>query len=309
VVSDSKITGATPAHAAGSVNVFVTTPAGTSATVTSDQFTYEAAPAITSVSPVSGPLAGGTSVAVHGTGFTGASAVVFGNGAPAASFSVNATGTVLTAVSPVHVAGVVNVKVTTPVGTSAVVAADQYTFTAAPPVITALAPKSGSVNGGDTVTVTGTGFTGTSKVLFGNGFPAVSFEVNPAGTQLTVVSPVHVAGAVNLRVTTPAGTSAVVTADQFTFKAPPPVITGVSPAIGSTAGGATVTITGTGFAGASAVTFGTGVNATAFEVSPDGTTITVTAPAHAAGAVNIKVTTPGGISATVTTDVYKYTAV
>jgi hypothetical protein len=304
----TQITATSPAHAAGTVNLKVTTHAGSSATVAADQFTFEGIPTVTSVVPSSGPLAGGTSVAIHGTGFTGASAVVFGNGVPAAGFTVNTAGTVITATSPAHAAGGANIKVTTPVGTSTVVAADLFTFTAALPVITAVAPKSGLVAGGDTVTIIGTGFTGTSKVLFGNGAPAVTFEVNPAGTQITVLSPAHAAGAVNMRVTTPAGTSAVVTADQFTFKPPAPTITSVSPASGPTAGGTTVTITGTGFTGATAVLFGNGAPATGFTVSPDGTTITVNSPAHAAGAVNIKVTTPSGASATVTADQYKYLA-
>jgi hypothetical protein len=200
----------------------------------------------------------------------------------------------------------VNVKLTTPVGTSAVVAADQYSFAVAPPVIAMISPKSGSTAGGDTVTISGTGFAGTSKVLFGNGFPAASFEVNPAGTQITAVSPAHVAGAVNVKVTAPGGTSATVTADQFTFKAPPPVITGVFPATGPISGGTVVTISGSGFTGATTVVFGNGDPAATFTVSADGTQITATAPAHAAGAVNIKITTGSGTSATVTDDRFTY---
>jgi hypothetical protein len=305
VVSDSVLKVTTPAHAVGVVNVKVTTPQGTSATVTADQFTFGALPSITAVSPVSGPPAGGNTVTITGTGFTGASQVVFGNGAPATGFTV-VSGTKITAIAPAHAAGAVNMRVTTPVGTSAVVTADQYNYTVAPPVITGLSPKTGSTAGGDTVTISGTGFTGTTKVLFGNVFPAQSIEVNPAGTQITALSPAHAAGAVNVKVTTAGGTSATVTADQFTFEAPPPVITGVFPATGPVSGGTTVMISGTGFTGASAVVFGNGAPATAFEVSADGTQITATAPAHAVGAVNIKVTTASGASATVAADQFKY---
>ncbi|HRO01235.1 MAG TPA: autotransporter domain-containing protein, partial [Nitrobacter sp.] len=53
-----------------------------------------------------------------------------------------------------------------------------------------------------------------------------------------------------------------------------------------------VTITGTNFTGATAVTFG-GAPATGVTVVND-TTITATTPAHAAGAVAVAVTTPGG---------------
>ncbi|RBJ82244.1 IPT/TIG domain/outer membrane autotransporter barrel domain-containing protein [Pseudomonas sp. MWU12-2534b] len=76
-----------------------------------------------------------------------------------------------------------------------------------------------------------------------------------------------------------------------------PTLTSVSPSSGSTAGATAVTLTGTNFTGATAVTFG-GVAATGFTVN-NATTITATTPAHAAGAVNVAVTTPGG-SATLT---------
>ena len=68
VNSSTQITAIDPAEAAGTVNVTVTTTAGTSATSASDQFTYlaSAAPAITAVNPNNGPVAGGTSVVITG---------------------------------------------------------------------------------------------------------------------------------------------------------------------------------------------------------------------------------------------------
>jgi hypothetical protein len=83
-----------------------------------------ATPAVTSVSPSAGPTAGGTSVAISGTGFTGATAVSFG-GTPATSFTVN-TATSITATAPAHALGTVDVTVTTAGGTSATSANDQY---------------------------------------------------------------------------------------------------------------------------------------------------------------------------------------
>ena len=74
-----------------------------------------------------------------------------------------------------------------------------------------------------------------------------------------------------------------------------PVITGVTPEHGTPAGGAEVTITGTNFAGATAVKFGSN-NATRFTVESD-TKITATTPAFGGGAedgVGVFVTTPGG---------------
>lgn len=77
----------------------------------------------------------------------------------------------------------------------------------------------------------------------------------------------------------------------------PPSVTGISPNNGSTLGTALVTIRGTGFdarEGGPRVTFD-GVPVTVTFVTS--TTITTTAPAHAAGAVDVVVTNPDGQSA------------
>lgn len=71
-----------------------------------------------------------------------------------------------------------------------------------------------------------------------------------------------------------------------------PTITGVSPATGSAAGGTSVTITGTDLSGATAVSFG-GTAAASFTVD-SATQITAVTPAHASGAVDVTITTPGG---------------
>jgi uncharacterized repeat protein (TIGR03803 family) len=71
-----------------------------------------------------------------------------------------------------------------------------------------------------------------------------------------------------------------------------PSVTAISPTSGSTLGGTSVIIAGTGFTGATSVTFG-GANATSFTVD-SATHITASTPAHAAGAVSVEVTTPGG---------------
>ncbi|MGY3908173.1 Ig-like domain-containing protein, partial [Aeromonas bestiarum] len=82
-----------------------------------------------------------------------------------------------------------------------------------------------------------------------------------------------------------------------------PTLTSAAPNSGSTAGATSVTLTGTNLTGATAVSFG-GTAATGYTVN-NATTITATTPAHAAGAVNVVVTTPGG-SATLTNG-YTYT--
>lgn len=81
---------------------------------------------VTAVTPDRGSTVGGTSVTITGTGFTGATAVSFG-GTPATSFSV-VNDTTITAVTPAHVVGVVDVTVTTADDTSAISPADHFTF-------------------------------------------------------------------------------------------------------------------------------------------------------------------------------------
>ena len=86
-----------------------------------------AAPAVTAISPASGPQTGGTSVTITGTGLTRATAVYFGT-VPADGFTVNSA-TQVTATAPAAAStGTVNVTVTTPVGTSAASTASQYTY-------------------------------------------------------------------------------------------------------------------------------------------------------------------------------------
>jgi hypothetical protein len=115
----------------GTVDVTVTTPVGTSATSSFDQFTYFPPPTVTSVMPSTGPTTGGTSVTITGTNFTGATAVNFGI-TPATSFTVNSD-TSISAVSPAGVPGTVDITVTTPFGTSTITLADQFTYFAPSP--------------------------------------------------------------------------------------------------------------------------------------------------------------------------------
>jgi hypothetical protein len=88
-----------------------------------------AAPVLSAISPNGGPAAGGTTVTITGSGFTGASSVTFGT-VPAQSFTVGSS-TEITAVSPAG-SGTVDVRVTTPGGTSASSAADQFTYAPSP---------------------------------------------------------------------------------------------------------------------------------------------------------------------------------
>jgi hypothetical protein len=86
----------------------------------------------------------------------------------------------------------------------------------------------------------------------------------------------------------------------------PPTITGVSPGSGPTSGGTSVTVTGANFTGATSVTFG-GAAATGVSVL-NASTITATAPSHAAGTVDVAVTTALGTGTLVGGFVYTLAA-
>lgn len=211
-VDGSSILATVPAQAAGTVNITAITPYGTSPISSSDEFTYGDAPTLSSVSPNAGPTAGGTSVTITGTDFSGASAVSFGSNS-AISFTVDSNNQI-TATSPAGT-GTVDITVTTAFGTSTTSSADQFTYAAAP-TVTGLAPSSGTPSGGTSVIITGTNFTGASAVNFGA--TSASFTVDSA-TQITATSPAGT-GTVDVTVTTPGGSSATSSADEFTYSLP-----------------------------------------------------------------------------------------
>jgi hypothetical protein len=172
-------------------------------------------PVITGVAPNAGPVAGGTSVTLTGSGFTGATSVTFG-GTAATSFTVTSD-TTITATAPPHAAGAVNVSVTTVGGTGT--AANAYTYSTAP-VATSVSPNAGPVVGGTSVTITGSVFTGATSVTFG-GVAATSFTVN-SDTSITAITPPGALGAVDVVVTSPGGTSRLLAA--FTYIASIPML-------------------------------------------------------------------------------------
>ena len=133
VNSDMSISATAPVAPAGTVDITVSSPGGTSTTSSADQFTFIAAPTVTHISPASGPVSGGTTVDITGTGFTDAIVVDFGGSQPTYNFTVNSD-TSITAVSPMgENPDTVSVTVTTPGGTSATSPADRFDYVADPP--------------------------------------------------------------------------------------------------------------------------------------------------------------------------------
>jgi IPT/TIG domain/Carboxypeptidase regulatory-like domain len=296
--TSTTVTVSAPAHPAGGVDAQITTPYGLSPQVSADVFTYVGPPSITSLSPGGGGTPGGTQVTVTGTGFIQVLQVTFG-GYPA-TISSNPNPSTLVVMAPSHSQGVIDVQVRTTFGVSAAVPADKYTYVnPTQPVVSSIAPTSGTTRGGTLVTVSGSYFMDVQAVTFGGRSASI---VTATGNSVTVIAPQHSAGAVDVRVVTRYGTSPTVAADVFTYVAPP-TITGIDPSSGPTTGGTRVTITGTDLVHVTSVTFG---GTAAALVGGSTTSLTVISPAHAAGAVDVRVTTEYGTSPVVAADIYTY---
>jgi large repetitive protein len=266
VFSTTEVDAQVPAGATTG-KIRVTTAAGFGDS--SGNFTVEVVgpPTITSFTPTSGVV--GTSVTITGTNLLATNAVRF-NGVSSTDFYAASSTSVVATVPGGATTGLISL--TTPTGTGTSAAA----FSLLAPTVS-FSPSSGVV--GDTVTITGNGFNGTTSVTFGG--VSASYIVN-SNTQITATVPAGApTGAVAVTASGMTGTSPT----SFVVK---PSITSFNPAIGPT--GTVVTITGTSLGGATAVTFG-GASATTF--TPSASQITATVPA---GAVTgfIVVTTPGG---------------
>jgi thermitase len=216
---------------------------------------FAASAAISTHSPTVAPTGGSVTITGPNVGCASAVSLGFVN----ATFTVDSP-TQITATVPPGV-GYGYWRVTTGAGTSV----SPLVFTVSSPTISTYSPASGGV--GSTVTVTGTRFTGTTSVTLG--FVNASFTVD-SPTQITATVPSGVSYG-RWRVSNPVWTAI----DPVVF-----TVTGggggpftVSPAMAPA--GSAVTLTGSGFTGATAVSLGF-VNASFTVDSP--TQITATVP-------------------------------
>jgi uncharacterized repeat protein (TIGR01451 family) len=290
-VSTTGVTCVVPAHAAGTVDVAVVTHAGNATLPAS--FTYWNNPTLTLVDggPLMGPygpLGGANTVTLTGTNFVAGSTSVTFDGIPATAVVVGSS-TSLTCSVPAHAAGVVDVAVTAPGGTATLAGAYEYV---AAPTAAGITPADGMLAGGNSFSVTGGALIpGFTRVTFGAS-DATGVAVVVTRDSLTGTTPAGAGlGTVAVTVTTPGGTSAAIPGG-FTYH-PVPTAATLDFTTGSTIGGLTVTLGGTGFvSGLTTVTFG-GTAGTGVVVT-GGTSLTVVTPSHLPGSFDVVVTTPGG---------------
>jgi hypothetical protein len=274
------------------------------------------APVVSSVTPIAGSSAGGTTLAVSGSGFS-AGATVTVAGVPATNVTVTSP-TALTAVAP---AGTTtgDVSVTTANGTSAPTVGDQFTHTLATNGYAITLSSSASrpaVGGAVTLTATANQDLGPTPYFYSivDTTTGQVLATNGSGRVLTVTvtqnDPTTKRYVAQIDIHGHAPLQAVATPQVVTWANPSPgapVVSGVSPFSGPGAGVTVVTVTGSGFGAGSAVAFG-GVASPSVAVSSP-TTLTATAPAMLASSgptVDVTVTNSNGTSPIGAADLYSY---
>ncbi len=216
VLSDSIITATTPAHAIGTMDVIVTNPNGLSGTLSSG-FTFLSHPDVTFINPSSGTELGGTSVTIVGDNFQSGLTVTFGDTSATDIFVVPSS--IITAATPAHPAGTVDVIVTNPNGLSDTLA-NSFEFIGIPPAVTSIDPDSGTQLGGTSVTIAGSNFQSGLTVTFGDS--TATDIVVVSSDNITATSPAYPAGTVDVIVTNPNGLSDILSSG-FTFISHPDV--------------------------------------------------------------------------------------
>ena len=159
---------------------------------------------------------------------------------------------------------------------------------AVPPKIIGFYPSSGLSGGGTKVTIYGQGgFIGVKKVTFG-GHAATHLKIE-SDTLLTVETPsAHDNAAAEIKVVTPGGTAAGPLPFDYD-----PIIDNVTPPVGITAGGTTVTVSGVALSDDLTFEF-EGAKATKVSCDTKHTSCTMLSPAHVAGTVSVVAVAPWG---------------
>ena len=150
-------------------------------------------PAVVSTSAVTGsgtgPTSGGTLLTITGTSFNAGATVTVG-GNPCTDVTITG-GSQLTCTAPPGSLGAKEVVVTNPNSTPGY---GTFTYINPTPTVTAIMPSSGAAAGGNTVTITGTGFVDGATVSLG-GSSCTSVSVL-SSTSLSCVAPAGSVGAV-----------------------------------------------------------------------------------------------------------------
>jgi len=286
VESATEVKATTAAGAAGKDEVVVSYANGVASTGGAS-FTYVAPPSVSSVTPAEGSTAGGTAIVIKGKGFLKAGAKVKVGGGEVASMEV-VSETEVKAKTATGAAGKDEVVVEDEFGKSTTNGSFTYVT---PATVEEIEPATGSTAGGTAVVIKGTEFAKTATVTIGKAATNVEWV---SATELKAKTAAETAGEDEVVVENAAGVPSL-SGPKFTFIAPP-TVTSVSPADGSTLGGTTVVIKGTGFVEPTKVMFGSAEAASVEFVSA--TEVKAKTAAGSAGKVAVAVEDSKGKSTT-----------
>jgi hypothetical protein len=297
VIDDGALRGTTAPHAAGPVDVEVRTLGG--AVTRTGGFRYDpaavvspvVAPALTAVTPAAGPLAGGISLRLSGSGFLAAAVTVTVDGTSASDVAVLSDTTLTSTLPPRAAPGTVAVGIETPGGSASLAGAFTYL---APPSISSVSPGRGPTAGGTSLAIAGAGFAAGETAATVGGLPlGAPVSVTPGA--VTGLAPALASGLYDVVIRAPGGEARAAGAYRAVR---PPTITAVTPGGGPPAGGTLVTIAGAGFlAGETAASIG-GASLVGLEVLSEAA-LRGRAPTSTAGAGTreVRVETPFGAAA------------
>lgn len=296
-VDSGRLTIRTPGGDKGAVTVKVVNPDG-GETLLEGAFTYADSSAtkltLSKLLPGKAKSSGGTVILMQGSGFQ-AGALIFVDWLPREGLEITTpqTGLFTTPKLPV---GTWDVAITNPDGQSAEKATglevvDPSKLTDPAPKIDGVKPASVSAKGGDTVTLTGSGFVQGSLLLLG-GQQVDSWTVE-SGEKGTLKTDATEPGAYGLTLSNPDGQSYTWSKKVF-FWLDMPSVWAVDPASGALAGGETVTVKGSNFVENMTVSFGAAACGEVKLVDA-GSLTCVTPKADKIGPVDVTVLTPGGL--------------
>ena len=303
ITNSTTLTANTPAYVSGSLTKDVVVDNGAGSATLTNGFTYTAvAPTLTSINPTSGTTAGSTSFTLSGSGFVPGTTVTIG-GVAATSISIT-NSTTLTGNTPAYASGSLAKDVVVNNGAGTATLSNGFTYTASAPTVSSITPSTGSTAGGTSVTISGTQFVPGTTVTIG-GVAATSVSVTNS-TTLTATTPAYVSGSLTTDVVVNNGTGSATLTGGFTYTVGAPTLVSINPNTGSTAGGSSVTLSGTNFTPGTTVTIG-GVSATGITAT-NSTTLTATTPTYVSGSFSKDVVVNNGSGTATLTNGYTYSA-
>lgn len=296
VINPTVISVISPANPAGRRDLKVKNGDGT-VLVVKEGFLYYDVYGIDAVAPDEGPVSGGTALTIKGFGFLPESMVMLGDRVAIQTKVVDPE-TIL-CISPLATSpGKVDVRVTTPAGVTTMPHAFRYTAALR---VDALMPPAGFTTGGETVEVNGAGFDAAAEdtAIFLGTTEATIVEVSEDGSQITIETPPHAAGPVDVTVSVGGHEETLWTGFTFVDQEAldgPTAILSLAPTAGPLIGGTPVTIVANGLTSITdaKVRFG-GKAATTTMVDPDHGVIEVLTPLVTAPAtVDVELSTALG---------------